>query len=237
MPRAEPGFTVASFNIHYAIGGDRRFDPMRIARAVTAFDADIVALQEVGWHYRGRAGIDQFDFLREQTGYEAHAGLTRSHARAHFGNALLTRVPVPTVRRFDLSVRLRAPRGGIDAEVEIAGRRVRVINVHLGLDPWERRIQAGRLLDAIRAQPGGPLVLLGDFNDWRAESAGMRELRSLLPHCLSPRSYPSRRPMLRFDRVYASAELTIEEGGVFDPATTRRASDHLPVVARIGFAG
>ena len=161
MPRAEPGFTVASFNIHYAIGGDRRFDPMRIARTVTAFDADVVALQEVGWHYRGRAGLDQFDFLREQTGYEAHAGLTRSHARAHFGNALLTRVVVRAVRRFDLSVRLRAPRGAIDADLEIAGRAVRVINVHLGLDPWERRIQADRLLDAIRARPAGPLVLLG----------------------------------------------------------------------------
>ena len=237
MPRAEPGLTVASFNVHYAIGNDRRLDPLRIARTVAAFDADIVALQEVGWHYRGRAGLDQFDFLREQTGYEAHAGLTRSHARAHFGNALPARVSVRAVRPLDLSVRLCALRGAIDADVEIAGRMVRVINVHLGLDPWERCIQAGRLLDAIQPRPKGPLVLLGDFNDWRAKSAGIRELRAVLPHCLSPRSYPSRRPLLRFDRVYASAELVIGEGGVFEPSTTRRASDHLPVVARIGFAG
>ena len=40
----------------------------------------------------------------------------------------------------------------------------------------------------------------------------------------------------RFDRIYASAEPVIEAGGVFEPSAVRRASDHLPVVARIGFA-
>ncbi len=234
MPRAAAlQFTVASYNIHYSIGTDRRFDPMRIADVIGALDADIVALQEVGWNYRGRAGVDQFDFLREQTGYAAHTGLTRSHKRAQFGNALLTRIPVGAVRRFDLSVCLRAPRGALDADFEIGGRRVRVINVHLGLDPWERRIQLNRLLDAIREGPEGPLLVMGDFNDWRLEISALRELRALLPRRQAPRSYPSRRPLLRYDRVYASAELSIEEGRVFDPARTRRASDHLPVVARI----
>jgi len=39
-----------------------------------------------------------------------------------------------------------------------------------------------------------------------------------------------------FDRIYSSAELVIEVGGVFEPPTTRRASDHLPVTAKIGWA-
>ena len=112
MPCAEPESTVASFNTHYAIGGDRRFDPMRIARTVTAFDADL----------------------------------------------------------------------------EIAGRAVRVISVHLGLDPRERRIQASRLFEATRARPAGPCMLLGDFNDWRAGSRDLREFRAILPDGLSLRS-------------------------------------------------
>ena len=41
-------FRLASYNIHRAIGMDRRFRPRRIADILIDHDPDIVLLQEVG---------------------------------------------------------------------------------------------------------------------------------------------------------------------------------------------
>ena len=42
--------------------------------------------------------------------------------------------------------------------------------------------------------------------------------------------------MLLFDRIYVSANRVIESRGAFYSSTTRRAFDHVPAVAGIGFA-
>jgi endonuclease/exonuclease/phosphatase family metal-dependent hydrolase len=231
-----PAVDIATYNIHGCIGTDRRFAPARIIEVLHWLDADVVALQEVGWHARGHAGFDQFAYLAEHSGYAVHEGLTRDHSRAQFGNAILSRLPVRAARRIDLSVPLRAPRCAVDADIEVGGRLVRVINVHLGLDPWERRIQLSRLHKATEARPDQPMVLLGDFNEWRLEFGPFRALAHHLPNCLAPRSFHARQPLLRYDRIYASRELAFEEGLVKRSRLTRRASDHLPVHCRLGWA-
>lgn len=38
---------IASYNVHRAIGTDRRFSPQRILDVLREIDADVVALQEV----------------------------------------------------------------------------------------------------------------------------------------------------------------------------------------------
>jgi endonuclease/exonuclease/phosphatase family metal-dependent hydrolase len=222
---------IASYNVHYCIGTDRRFSPNRIARVISHLRADIVALQEVGWHYRGRAGLDQFEFLHEQTGLPLYRGLTRSHERAHFGNAILTRLPVREQWQHDLSVPLRAPRGAIELEIELGGTVLRLLNTHLGLDPWERRDQVGQLTAAIDDRV--PTLLVGDFNEWRDRPQMMADLESKLPHRVAPPSFHTRRPFFRYDRIYGSKHVVVLGSGVEKTALTRRASDHLPVYAHV----
>ncbi|MGF1610965.1 MAG: endonuclease/exonuclease/phosphatase family protein [Kiloniellales bacterium] len=231
-----PAFNVATYNIHGCIGTDRRFAPARVLEVLKRLDAEIVALQEVGWHARGHQGFDQFAYLAEHSGYAVHEGLTRDHSRAHFGNAILSRLPVREARRIDLTVQLRAPRCAVDADIEVGDELVRVINVHLGLDPWERRVQLRLLRQAIEARPERPMVLLGDFNEWRLDFRPFRKLAPHFPNCLAPRSFHARQPLLRYDRIYSSRELEFEEGFVKRSRLTRRASDHLPVQGRLRWA-
>ena len=200
---------------------------------IASLEAEVIALQEVGWHWRGRPQFDQFAFLKERTGYEVCKGLVRYHGDAHFGNALLTKRPVTRAETIDLTVPLRAPRGALDADVEIGGTRVRVINVHLGLDPWERRIQLSRLLHALTSGPEHPTLLLGDFNDWRLEIPPVQALERHLPHVVAPRSFHARQPLFRFDRIYASSEFALTDRPVQRDKATRRASDHFPVRGRV----
>ncbi|MSO73822.1 MAG: endonuclease [Alphaproteobacteria bacterium] len=223
----------ATYNIHYAIGTDRRFAPERIADVILSLKADVVALQEVGWHYRGQAGIDQFELLGHLTGFEVHQGLARNHPDAHFGNAILSRLPARAATTIDLSVPLHPPRCAMFVEFGSGAEAFRVVNLHLGLNPWERRAQVKRLLSALDGAEPLPSLLLGDFNEWRRAPAYFDPISQRFPHCSMPESFHARRPMFRYDRIYASAQFSLSHEQVVHAAPARRASDHLPVVATL----
>ena len=83
-----PWLTVATYNIHDAIGADGDFAPARIAAVIAELNADVIALQEIGSHV---AGTDVLAFLRDATSYVAIAGPTRLRSSGEYGNGLLTR--------------------------------------------------------------------------------------------------------------------------------------------------
>ncbi len=233
VPEGMATLRIATWNIHSCVGLDARFAPDRIAEVIKELDVDLVGLQEVGWHHRGEAGLDQFAFLEKATGLKAHAGPTKHNARAHYGNAILTRLPVLKYAPIDLSVGRREPRGGIDTIVEVQGRPVRIIVAHLGLDPWERAKQVNTIIDMVAEQPNLPTLFMGDLNEWAPNSPRLKRLAQAFPDWASPRSFHARMPTLRLDRIYVNGGLTIPAYEVVRTVLTRRASDHLPVRATV----
>ncbi|MFQ5347107.1 MAG: endonuclease/exonuclease/phosphatase family protein [Rhodothalassiaceae bacterium] len=225
-------FRVATYNVHSCIGLDRRFAPERIAQAIRALDADVVAVQECGWHHRGARHFDQFSYLANATGYSVIEAPTKLHARAHYGNALLVRAPVVTHRVIDLSNPLHIPRGCVLAEVSFGDFAVTILNAHLGLTPWDRGQQIRRLAREI-AEVDGPLVLMGDFNNWSPHGAIGRRLAHRLPYCTGFVTFPARAPRLPLDRIYLSPELVFVDARAVRTPLTAVASDHLPVIADI----
>lgn len=233
MPEGATALKVATWNIHSCVGLDARFAPDRVAQVIRDLDVDLIGLQEVGWHHRGEAGLDQFAFLERETGLTAHAGPTKHSERAHYGNALLTRLPLLSLSAIDLSVGRREPRGAIDAVLALNGRPVRVIVAHLGLDPWERAKQVGDILSRVAEKPDLPTVFMGDLNEWTPNSPRLRRLAESFADVANPRSFHARMPTLRLDRIYVSGGATIPSFEVIRTVLTRRASDHLPVKATI----
>ncbi len=239
--RASADFSIATWNIHSCLGLDGKFRPERVVKAIQAMDPDILALQEVGWALRGRVGFDQFAFLARETGYHVIPGLVRHHANAHFGNAILTRHPVTVADPLELSLPYHSPRGGVDAVIHVTDRLlVRVINVHLGLSPLERRLQINRIIARLtdpalapRPESGGigPAVVLGDLNHWRRTSQSMRKLGRVLPVGVTGQTYPARLPTMMFDRILATPDLAVLDHQVIVTDGARGASDHLPLMA------
>lgn len=224
----------ATWNVHSCVGLDARFAPDRVAGVIRGLNVDVIGLQEVGWHHRGETGIDQFAYLAEATGFQALSGPTKHNSLAHYGNAILTRLPVVETVPIDLSVPVREPRGALAAVLVVEGAPVRLIVAHLGLDPWERNVQVDRILDFIDAAEPMPTIFMGDLNEWRPSAPRLKRLAERLPDCAAPRSFHARLPTLRLDRIFVSGELKLAGYEVIRNAMTRRASDHLPVKALIG---
>jgi endonuclease/exonuclease/phosphatase family metal-dependent hydrolase len=91
----------------------------------------------------------------------------------------------------------------------------------------------GRLTPALDATPDVATILMGDTNEWRAEGTSLDQLRRRLPHLAAPPSYHTRLPRLRYDRIYVSREIMLEDFDAVRVHEAKLASDHLPVIARI----
>lgn len=227
--------TIASYNVHRCIGRDGRCDPDRVARVIEELDADIVALQEVDFRYHVRHGDDQLRLLAEATGYESIWGPVLYGSGGQYGNGILTRQPVLAVRGIDLSVPRYQRRGALDVDLDVHGTAMRIIAAHLGLGLNEREIQVQRLLRALgRAEEAQPLILLGDFNEWRPPSAPLRRLHRRFGRTPGVRSFPSRFPVLALDRIWVQPRHALVALDVHNTHRARRASDHLPIRAVIG---
>jgi endonuclease/exonuclease/phosphatase family metal-dependent hydrolase len=177
-------------------------------------------------------------FLAEKTGmHMAVAGPTIRKADGQFGNALLSRFPITKVRLHDISLGTFEPRGIIDADIQVGDLTVRVLATHFGLWPMERNRQALRLLEILPENPAHPLIVMGDMNCWVPGSPVLRRLQERLGKPAVRRSYPAPLPLLPLDRIWiqpAGYRLVVEAPR---SRLARIASDHLPMVATVLFAG
>jgi len=229
----ELALKVATYNVHRCIGVDGVYHPDRITVVLRALNADLIGLQEVDSRLPAGAGMSQLDYLATMLHAKAIAGPCIQEAHGHYGNALLTRLPVVDFRLIDLSVTGREPRGAIDVDVAVDGRVLRVIVTHLGCGAFERRRQIRRLLDYIGKARKKPTVVMGDFNEWAPLSRGLRTIHSHFGATSAQASFPSRFPIFSLDRIWLLGGSKRPVFQVHKSPLARIASDHLPVTAQI----
>jgi endonuclease/exonuclease/phosphatase family metal-dependent hydrolase len=234
---------VLSYNIHRAIGVDRRFRPERVARILTHHDPDLILLQEVD---EGAPRSRELDLARElamSLGFPHFAvGHNVTLRKGRYGNATLSRFPILRERNIDLTVVGRKRRGcqHTAIQVQATGHPLEVFNLHLGLSARERELQLGLLLRS-RELAGlphdAPIVIAGDFNDWRfllhpllTQRLAFRSATHHLPGRAS-RTYPSFFPSGALDRIYYRGRLRLLSARRCRLRLSRVASDHLPIVA------
>ena len=221
---------IASYNVHRAIGVDGRFEPARIRDVLNEIDADIYALQEVEAH---DSGDDMLRWLAQETGYTALAGTTLIRHDGHFGNGILTRLPVESHHLVDLSWRGREPRGAIAADMKVNGSGLRVVATHLGLRPAERRDQVQRLIKLFTDAPRERGVLLGDVNEWFLWGRPLRKLHRYFTRTPWVATFPSPLPVLALDRLWTHPRSMLRKVHRHSSKLSRVASDHLPLVATL----
>ncbi len=245
---AWPALRVATWNIHKGVQGHgpaKRLEIHNIGHGIEQFDADLICLQEVRLHHRrlertlARWPLQgQADYLAPE-GYEA---VYRSNAvtrHGEHGNALLSRWPVLACQHVDMSDHRFEQRGLLHVTVQVAGRPLQVLVVHLGLVPASRERQITQLLAYIAREigPEAPLVLAGDFNDWGSRIPRRLVRAGLVSACAERLpTYPARLPLAQLDHVFVRGmhprHAQVPHGRIW-----RRMSDHLPLLADLAPAG
>jgi endonuclease/exonuclease/phosphatase family metal-dependent hydrolase len=245
---------IATYNIHKGVSWfaqQPRIHDMRAA--LESLDADLLFLQEVqGKHDRRAARHEhwpkqsQHDYLagdRRQAAY----GMNSVYQHGHHGNALLSRYPILHHQNQDVSDHRFEERGILHCIVQMPEKNVHCYVVHFGLFAAGRRRQANLLIEAIHKQtpPDAPLVIAGDFNDWRNHlSEPLRDelaVEEVFDH-LSPSpdnnhkdhkaalTFPVGAPFLALDRIYVRG-IKVRGAQVLQGKPWRSLSDHAPLTA------
>jgi endonuclease/exonuclease/phosphatase family metal-dependent hydrolase len=155
-----------TYNIHYGVGADGKYDVARIADAVA--QADIVSIQEAvaGWP-QSEFADQTAEIASRLNRYRWYHGAMESDAstvggdgrianrRRSFGNAVISRWPIAWARghllpKTQLVERFDLQRGFVEAAIDMPAGPLRVYSVHLShLGPQQRLPQVRALMDAV----------------------------------------------------------------------------------------
>lgn len=239
---------IATYNIHKGLSHfNSRVVLHELRERLRELDADIVFLQEVqGEHayhvdrYHNYPDGAQHEFIAEKIWPHSVYGKNSVYEAGHHGNAILSRFPILQSLNTDVSAHRFESRGLLHCEIELANQQslagqksVHCLCVHFGLFAKGRRSQTSALIEYVRNEipPDAPLIIAGDFNDWRNQLS--KTLSSELDihdvfhlHRGKPaRSFPSRLPLLRLDRIYVRG-FDVLHSSVHVGGNWQRLSDH-----------
>lgn len=245
-----PAVRLLTVNTHKGFTSfNRRFMLQDLRTALLRAGPDIVFLQEVIGAHDGHAArlpnwpaLSQYEYLADTVWSDYAYGRNAVYPEGHHGNALLSRYPIVSYVNHDVSVAGPEPRGLLHCILQPPhlGMPLHAVCVHMGLRERQRRHQLQRLCELIADQipSSEPVLVAGDFNDWRLRAnqvlaaCAMQEVYTR--HFGQPaRTYPALWPCLRLDRIYVRGVRSTRP----EPQASRiwaRLSDHVPLSAEIG---
>ena len=239
--------SLVTYNIHKGFGlGRLRFLLPQMRHALSGLQPDFMLLQEVQGFYRQRSKRiqpapvrTQFEYMAEHDWPHFIYAKNAIYPSGHHGNAILSKHTFDKFENFNLSKHRRASRSILHGQIKIAeGLNLHLLCVHLALFKAERHAQCKAIIQKIRQviPEHEPLLMAGDFNDWRkelsrplAEEMGISEAFQTVEgeHA---RSFPAIRPSLCMDRIYFRG-LKVKRVQCLHGKPWRTLSDHVPLFA------
>ncbi|MFD7029493.1 endonuclease/exonuclease/phosphatase family protein [Streptomyces sp. NPDC059917] len=212
-------FTVVSHNVD-----EGNADPAGTARSLAASGADLLALQELS--------------RKSAPTYARELAAAYPHHEVREGVGLWSKRPLTDVEPVDIMPWTRALRATVDTpKGPVAVYAAHLASVRVlptaGFTTGRRNEAAGKLAEALRAEPLSRVIVLGDFNGSVDDSA-LRGLTSSLRSAQREAgdgfgfTWPASFPVVRIDQVMTKGLAPVSSWTL--PAT---GSDHLPVAAAL----
>jgi len=239
---------VATYNIHKGFSQfNRRMVVHDLRERLRLLSPDIVFLQEVqGLHLLHAERHDdwpeapQHEFLAEDVWDATAYGRNAIYDHGHHGNAILSRYPILASHNQDVTHLRFERRGMLHCALDLPElpRQLHCVCVHLSLFGRSRRRQLDALSTRLEAivPADAPLIVAGDFNDWRnrahdelAERMGLTEVFAGMSG-RPTRSFPAALPVFRLDRIYVRG-FAVAAAQVHFGLPWSRISDHAALSA------
>jgi endonuclease/exonuclease/phosphatase family metal-dependent hydrolase len=238
---------VVTLNIHKGLSQfNRRLVIHELREGLRALDPDVVFLQEVqglnqrfALRFAGCPIDPQHAYLAGEE-WEHVYGCNAVYDHGHHGNAILSRFGFVSFENEDVSSHRYERRGLLHSVVAVPGwrRNLHCVCVHLSLHERGRNRQleaiSGRLEEL--ASRDLPIIIAGDFNDWRQRASAILERRlgmtevSVAHYGRPLATYPSALPLLKLDRIYVRG-FKVAAAQVHRGKPWSMLSDHLAVSA------
>jgi len=241
--------SLITYNIHkgYSLGRIRFLLP-QMRTALNSLTPDFVFLQEVQGEHKRRQkrigswpDIPQSEYMAQDSWPHYLYAKNAIYQSGHHGNAILSKYPFEQFENINLSNINRASRSILHTKIQLPETENKVLHllcVHLGLFKGEREEQSQALMQRIseHVPEKEPLLMAGDFNDWRdhlsrpmAEQLGIHEAFHEMEGG-GARSFPALRPSFCVDRIYYRG-MDVEKVQCLQGKPWRNLSDHLPLFA------
>lgn len=243
---------VLTVNLHKGFTAlNRKFVLPELRNALHNVHADVVFLQEViGEHadhpkrHRHWPQAPQYEYLADTVWSDFAYGRNAVYPEGHHGNALLSKFPIVSSRNLDATFSRTEKRGLLHCSLEIPGcaEQIHTVCIHLGLRERHRQRQLALLCELISGLPAAaPVIVAGDFNDWRlqanellARCAGLEEVFSTA-YGVPATTFPARWPVLRLDRIYVR-NVRLHRPVRLSGRPWSHLSDHAPLAADLTVA-
>lgn len=236
---------VLSYNIHKGFSpNNSRYILNEIRHAIRLVNADVIFLQEVlgdhNQHQRKHSNWipgAQFEFLADEVWPHFAYGKNAIYQQGHHGNAILSKYPFSFWENTDVSRFSFSKRGILHGTI---AEDIHVICMHVGLLGMERRSQIKALIDTVenKVPENVPLIIAGDFNDWRGSidkrlrkeigvSEAFREHRGKLA-----KTFPAALPIFPLDRIY-TRNFAVKDVSCLIDDHWQKLSDHCALYAEL----
>lgn len=250
---------ILSYNIHKGFDWvGKKLIIQKIKQAIIDCRADLVFLQEiVGENKSHEEQLEdwpkgsQLEYLADTIWPEYAYAKNAIYTEGHYGNAILSKFPILTWDKQDISTNRWEQRGLLYCNIEIPAcnfsnfndkRILHAYCLHLDLFHKGRKKQYQALYNRIKqeVQMGEPVIVAGDFNDWNKKSKDifedglqMREVFKTLKGDYA-KTFPAKLPILQLDRIY-SKNLELQGGSIYHREPWKDLSDHAPLYAEFNF--
>jgi endonuclease/exonuclease/phosphatase family metal-dependent hydrolase len=237
---------IMTYNVHSCMGMDGKVSAQRVARVISRYEPDIIALQELDLS-RSRSGSEDQPYIiahHLEMLYHFHPSIQIEEQQ--YGNAILSRYPMQIKRAGVLPALSKRPvlepRGALWAEITVGSQNLQLIASHLSLFHLEGLKQIEALLGKewlLHPECRGPVILCGDFNATPA-SPVCRNIKKVLrdaqeqieEHSPKP-TWLSHYPVGRIDHVFVSPDIKVVGAQVPKNEFNKMVSDHLPLIVDI----
>jgi endonuclease/exonuclease/phosphatase family metal-dependent hydrolase len=211
---------IISYNIHKGFSfANRKFVLQRIREVLEITNADLIFLQEVqGEHAQHEKNVkdwpeaSQFEYLADRLWPHYAYGKNAIYNAGHHGNAILSKHSFESWENIDVTTNRFEKRGILHAVIKPKHFKepLHALCIHLDLLESGREQQVQLLCKRIKEHipNDAPLVIAGDFNDWRLKAGKVLEAELNLHevhktvHGAYAKSFPCWLPILRLDRIY-----------------------------------